>query len=1311
MFKKFIQGLLVLITAFSLTAAPILAPLGLAGSGSGQSIFNLKYNETKLIQNESSFLQNESDSNKITDPTLGQLLVEFQGEFSEISRLLQAAPVQAAIAGEPRGNILGQVEDFLNQAQAKINGLLSSPAFAPLYEAYPSLKSLLQDLSKLVAKGQFIISKVRSIVATANAHFGGNLPEIKQAAEDFIADINTLLRQVQNGTSGERDPNKLDPSDSVLAASVIRKVLALKDMGEDTADIIAELNTGGLTNISEDIDTLISQIKQDIQQVKVELSIDLEQELIQFFEQSQHINNLRTQFNETISFILDRLVANTLEAFGTNFSFEPESFRNKAQGVWEQTMEEAKPKIRQFLKNGQEELGLAVEEFLDWFSGTALSIQIGRLKITAQKGTGNKILFSLENTASQLQPKNETARFYTGPAELVQPVQAAEQGSDIFDTGSQRSFFDSLVDIIGRFMSTGEVDTSEIIKVFGLDEVGIIKDAADFIDSAQRAGLTLEGISELDRQTAVSKINQVFQNWCQGAGAESALCDYPEAVDLLAKILIELDKQDLWDELARGEFQSVAESLIKVEFSTDIQCPLTPEEFIARAANPANWRAPVVDSISLSHGDRSDDLLAWLKWDTEENRPGQFRACTIPGATIEVVGERFTPQFDIRLGFINLRLGGAEGGLWTDVPTQCAIKGLPAPFDQIGDKEVGVFVKDFEEKGIPLIFKEGAHSATLSCYTMGDNLATWLIDKVLPFSASQSASINISNEAGFKRVGFRPGYVLQAKGKMSSDTFVLSGSGQLTYMMGWRAIRDMANCVDRPGRSFGYGIKLNGSQVAGRFITPQGRVMAGSNVIAEGQRIIKELPAWEWGTLNFSDGDQLQFEVGGCLTVGVLTQIPGESVALGDDGTAGDDGTVGDDGDTGGGDVCAPGSGVQTNFTDLIGGAFQQVVWRFIDKATGQLIDEEITNDTQIEKEFIQGAKDILVETIATSKEQSQKGDAIGLGRGTLSITLDETGLSVNQSGGGLDVCEAGDGTGLGDDGGPVPPDGGSITKGPITITPGRIDFGQVEVGQKKAKTITIENTGDETIHLEFAIINSSVSPSPFNLPEDLISQGWDLPPGATATITIEFAPQEPGTQAELQIITDHPEAGTLSVLVEGQSVETTGPPGMEQDSDNDGLPDNQDPAPNDPNTCANLAAGDSCHQSSDNPGELTGVCQEDGQGNLVCQAAGGGPGGGDQPRTGFQGPPGALKLPKPLRAQSLVELIEALVNFLIIIAVPIALIVLVVAGSYWVTAGGNQERISRGRQAIVWAVIGLVLILVAKGVISVIKTFLGTIS
>lgn len=47
-----------------------------------------------------------------------------------------------------------------------------------------------------------------------------------------------------------------------------------------------------------------------------------------------------------------------------------------------------------------------------------------------------------------------------------------------------------------------------------------------------------------------------------------------------------------------------------------------------------------------------------------------------------------------------------------------------------------------------------------------------------------------------------------------------------------------------------------------------------------------------------------------------------------------------------------------------------------------------------------------------------------------------------------------------------------------------------------------------------------------------------------------------------------------------------------------------------------------------------------------------------------------------------------------------VALIMFIIGGFTWMTAGGNQEKITKGRDTLVWAVLGLVLIFASYAII-----------
>lgn len=84
-----------------------------------------------------------------------------------------------------------------------------------------------------------------------------------------------------------------------------------------------------------------------------------------------------------------------------------------------------------------------------------------------------------------------------------------------------------------------------------------------------------------------------------------------------------------------------------------------------------------------------------------------------------------------------------------------------------------------------------------------------------------------------------------------------------------------------------------------------------------------------------------------------------------------------------------------------------------------------------------------------------------------------------------------------------------------------------------------------------------------------------------------------------------------------------------------------------------------------------------------------------------------AIKIPNPLKAESFKELIDNIIDFLVKIGFPLALAVIIYAGIMFMASGGNEEKVTRAKKILLWAVIGYAIILMSKGIISVILNIL----
>jgi hypothetical protein len=78
-----------------------------------------------------------------------------------------------------------------------------------------------------------------------------------------------------------------------------------------------------------------------------------------------------------------------------------------------------------------------------------------------------------------------------------------------------------------------------------------------------------------------------------------------------------------------------------------------------------------------------------------------------------------------------------------------------------------------------------------------------------------------------------------------------------------------------------------------------------------------------------------------------------------------------------------------------------------------------------------------------------------------------------------------------------------------------------------------------------------------------------------------------------------------------------------------------------------------------------------------------------------------AVSIPNPLQYDTFQELINAIINFLFMIALGIAPIMIIIGAFYFVTSAGDPARITTGKQVILYTLIGLLIVFLSKGLIA----------
>ncbi|KKS83316.1 MAG: hypothetical protein UV59_C0043G0006 [Candidatus Gottesmanbacteria bacterium GW2011_GWA1_43_11] len=73
-----------------------------------------------------------------------------------------------------------------------------------------------------------------------------------------------------------------------------------------------------------------------------------------------------------------------------------------------------------------------------------------------------------------------------------------------------------------------------------------------------------------------------------------------------------------------------------------------------------------------------------------------------------------------------------------------------------------------------------------------------------------------------------------------------------------------------------------------------------------------------------------------------------------------------------------------------------------------------------------------------------------------------------------------------------------------------------------------------------------------------------------------------------------------------------------------------------------------------------------------------------------------------------IVQIVRAVVRFILLIAFVLAFIFLLIGGLRWITAGGDEKSVAGARGMITAALIGLVIVLLAFAIIKLVETFFG---
>ncbi len=85
------------------------------------------------------------------------------------------------------------------------------------------------------------------------------------------------------------------------------------------------------------------------------------------------------------------------------------------------------------------------------------------------------------------------------------------------------------------------------------------------------------------------------------------------------------------------------------------------------------------------------------------------------------------------------------------------------------------------------------------------------------------------------------------------------------------------------------------------------------------------------------------------------------------------------------------------------------------------------------------------------------------------------------------------------------------------------------------------------------------------------------------------------------------------------------------------------------------------------------------------------------------------VSLLNPLKVDSLEKLLELVLQVVVIFATPIIVFFLIYAGFLFVTAQGNDAQLTKAKTALLWTVIGAVIVIGAKALLTIITNTVET--
>ncbi len=84
------------------------------------------------------------------------------------------------------------------------------------------------------------------------------------------------------------------------------------------------------------------------------------------------------------------------------------------------------------------------------------------------------------------------------------------------------------------------------------------------------------------------------------------------------------------------------------------------------------------------------------------------------------------------------------------------------------------------------------------------------------------------------------------------------------------------------------------------------------------------------------------------------------------------------------------------------------------------------------------------------------------------------------------------------------------------------------------------------------------------------------------------------------------------------------------------------------------------------------------------------------------------FQVENPIGANNLEDIIKLVSDNILKLAIPVAVVMILIAGYNFVTSAGNPSKIQKGKQILTWTAVGLAVIFIGGGFVDLIKSILG---